>query len=142
MTSEQSATAQRIIAAVHARGSNAHDLRDAAHEAVHGLLSNLSSWERESLHRKLVKQLGSSRGRIGLLSEEVTARAVEAIVCERLGVAHDIKSFALVTLCEALKNGLYISWSASELAEIVRARMADPKTRALASRVIAMGDEP
>lgn len=140
MTPEHSATARRIIAAVQARGSDADDLRDAVHEAVHGLLGNLSSWERESLHRKLVERLGSSHGRIGLLSEEITARAVEAIVCERLGVAHDIERFALVTLWEALKNGLYISWGESELAKAVRARMGLPETQVLADRIVALGD--
>jgi len=142
MTDNPATTARRIVAAVQARGSDANDLRDAAHEAVHGLLGNLTSWERESLHRSLVERLGSSHGRVGLLSEEITARAVEAIVCDRLGVAHDIEQFARVTLWEALRNGLYISWGESELAQIVRTRMDNDETRALADRVIALGDEP
>ena len=142
MTDNPATTARRIVAAVQARGSDANDLRDAAHEAVHGLLGNLTSWERESLHRSLVERLGSSHGRVGLLSEEITARAVEAIVCDRLGVAHDIEQFAGVTLWEALHNRVHIPVGDAEFAGFVRTRMDNAETRALADRVIALGDEP
>lgn len=142
MTDDQATTARRIVAAVQAHGSDADDLRDAAHEAVHGLLGNLTSWGRNDIGRALVRRLGTPFEQSEVLSEEITARAVEAIVCERLGVAHDIEQFAGVTLWEALHNRVHIPVGDAEFAGFVRTRMDNAETRALADRVIALGDEP
>jgi len=142
MTENQAATARRIVAAVRALGSDADDLRDAAHEAVHGLLGNLTSWGRNNIGRALVRRLGTPCGRSEVLSEEITARAVEAIVCERMGVAHDIEHFAHITLWEALHNRVHIPVSEAEFAGFVRTRMDNAETRALADRIVALGDEP
>lgn len=141
MTENQATIARRIVAAVRARGSDAEDLRDAAHEAVHGLLGDLASWNRSAIHHSLAERLGP-KSRVGLVSEEITARAVEAIVCERLGEKHDLAACALVTLMEADSIGFRIPWSPAEFADAVRVRVADAETRALADRVIALGDEP
>lgn len=142
MTDNPATTARRIVAAVQAHGSDADDLRDAAHEAVHGLLGNLTSWGRNDIGRALVRRLGTPFEQSEVLSEEITARAVEAIVCERLGVAHDIEQFAGVTLWEALHNRVHIPVGDAEFAGFVRTRMDNAETRALADRVIALGDEP
>lgn len=140
MSAEKAATARRIIAAVQARGSDAEDLRDAAHEAVHVLLGDLSSWGRNDIGRSLVRRLGTFYGRSEVTGEEITARAVEAIVCERLGVEHSIERFTGVTLLEAIHNGVNIPVSDAEFAGFVRTRMTRPEAKALADRIISLGD--
>lgn len=142
MIDDQATIARRIVAAVRARGSDANDLRDAAHEAVHGFLGELASWSRISIDRALVRRIRTHCGRSEVLSEEITARAVEAIVCERLGAAHDIEQFMRVTLWEALHNGVHISVSEAEFAGFVRRRIDTAEARALADRIVALGDEP
>lgn len=140
MSAEKAATAQRVISAVRARGSDAEDLRDAAHEAVHGLLGNLSSWGRNDIGRSLAGRLRSFYGRSEVTGEEITARAVEAIVCERLCVEHSIERFTGVTLLEAIHGGVVIPVSDAEFAGFVRTRMKRPEAQALADRIIGLGD--
>ena len=127
---------QGILDAVRQRGSNAHDLRDAAHEATHGLELILPRWDRRIVDRALMRMRPDVRMR-----HEVTARAVEAVVCDRFGEEHSVDHFAMVTAIEALKAG--VSFDAGAFAEAVRSAMTHPRVMDLAERVCAlgMGDE-
>jgi hypothetical protein len=88
-----------IIRAVRARGSDARDLRDAAHEACHAIEADAHSWERESIHRAVRRDLDMYRA-------EVNARAVEQIVCRRLGVAIEtVRHWAFICGMESIKFG-------------------------------------
>lgn len=125
---------RRIVRAVRARGSNAHDVRDAAHEATHGLTLTLSRWDRQSVNRALMRL--RPRARMG---HEVTARAVEAVVCARFGEDHSVEENATLTAWEAARDGVAVD--AAAFAAKVRAAMATPQVMEIAERVCAMGDE-
>lgn len=72
--------ASRIIGAVQARGNDATNLRDAAHEACHALDYAVEGpWDRESIHDARPPERSSA------IASEIRARAVERLVCERLG---------------------------------------------------------
>lgn len=90
--------AERIVFAIRSRGSNAQDLRDAAHEACHALDVKLrGSWERERLHRALARHCGDPGTMIYF---EMRARAVEAVICEQIEGAHDLQKWVNVCLLE------------------------------------------
>jgi len=99
-------TPELILEAVRSRGSDARDLRDAAHEAHHALFAQVrGSWDREAIHTALVRH--SDRSGLGmgaLISYELDARAVERTVCLRLGVDHDLDKWSHITWMETLKN--------------------------------------
>jgi hypothetical protein len=95
----------QIIAAVWDLGSDASDLRDAAHEAHHALRCKLTQpWTREAVHEALV---GLCRGDgVLLLGEELDARAVEWTVCEAVGVSYDLEHWAFIAAMESLRVGV------------------------------------
>ncbi len=125
-------TAAAIIAAVAARGSNPHDLRDAAHEACHGIELALPEWDRESVHYALMDVRPGDR-----VAMECRARAVEQIVCARLGVATaPIETWAFLTSMEALKNRMDVPIDV--IVEGTRKRLDCPQTLALAERILAL----
>jgi len=131
--------AAAVLAAICKRGVIPHrdgDLRDAAHEACHGLELNLRPpWSRERVHRAIMRR------RIGeQVAMECTARAVEQIVCARCGVdAGDIKMWAFVTSMEALKNGVDAPINVFD--EGTRRSMNSPSALALAERILALSAE-
>lgn len=129
--------AKALIDAIRARGSNARDLRDAAHEAYHAIDAGLSSgWDREVIHRALCRK---HRRPIDLLMSEVMARAVEQIVCADLGVdpGGDVDRWAMVSAMEAIKFRLPHA-EPSVFARYVRKAMEDGTARAAADRVLAL----
>lgn len=100
--------AQYVIEAVRARGGNPRDLRDAAHEASHAIEAKVpdGKWERESVHGYILK-LEKKLGRSAMIGSELRARAVEQIVCRRLGTdPGTVDRWALVSAIEAAKRGL------------------------------------
>jgi hypothetical protein len=98
-------TPESLITAVRAKGSDASDLRDAAHEACHALSWRVSApWTRDNIHAKKPKPhriFGDMPG----IREEILARAVEQLVCVKLGVdCGTVSRWALVCWMEMLKN--------------------------------------
>lgn len=130
--------AEKIIKAIRARGSDATDLRDAAHEAHHALDAKAKKWDRESIHRALMR-----RHRCALLRSEVMARAVEQIVCTRLGVdpKGDVEKWALVACLESIKYGLPHT-DPSTFAAMVCREMSGAEAIAASDAVIALGSVP
>lgn len=132
-------SAAALIAAVRANGSDPRDLRDAAHEACHALDFDVPAgqWDRESIHER-------APTRSDLVRAEVLARAVERIVCERLGqplTPDECAQYTMIAGMEMLRNsrievplsvwqkGIALAYTSTEAA-----RMAD--------RVLALAAAP
>lgn len=128
-------TAARILTATRRRGVvpfESGDLRYASHEACHGIELGLDDWDVDTIHYALAEQRIGDR-----VVMECRARAVEQIVCARLGVAtKTIEQWAYVTSMEALRNRLDVPIDA--IVTGTRARMDCPKTLALAERILAV----
>lgn len=94
-------TADEVVQAIRARGSDTNNLRDAAHEAHHAIETKVPNgkWDRDTIS-KAVKRLGPGFA----AASEIAARAVEQVVCERLGVACAPLPERVLTACmEAMK---------------------------------------
>lgn len=128
---------ERIIAAVRARGSDATDLRDAAHEAHHALTAGLrKKWDRESIDRAICRKFQRPGA---AASEEILARAVEQLVCADLGVdCGTIDHWAFICCMEAAKFGQPFM-RPTEAKEAIERRMKSKEARAAADKVIALG---
>ncbi len=125
-------TPDALVAAVQAKGSDATTPRDAAHEACHALAWGVSKkWTRDNIHAK------KPRSRHEGLSDEITARAVEAKVCEKLGIPHDLEKWVGVCFMELLKNER-ISVPFDWLLSSIKARLASPATEDMATRVLGL----
>lgn len=103
MSATSAVTAEQIILAIRARGSDATDLRDAAHEAHHAIEAGIpeGKWDRDTISRAVKR-----KGRSWAAASEVKARAVEQVVCMRLGVPagrHPLEQWVLVSCMEAMK---------------------------------------
>lgn len=134
--------AHRILSAIRARGcepighgTDPGEFRHAVHEAVHGIRLGAKSWSNDAIHRACTRVRPGDR-----LREELIARAVEQLVCQRLGVACDtVEHFAFWTCMEALKNRVDIG-GPDEFARGVRRCMEDARTVApLVEQVLALG---
>lgn len=147
MTTDADPRAARIIAAVQARGSDAADLRDAAHEAHHAIEFKARRWDRTSIHRAV--EAGSKRRAhvlaspsIIAMTDEVTARAVEQMVCSELGVdCGSVTSWATITLLEAQKQGIPVP-GVEWIVERVHVAMGRESTRRAVARIIALSEIP
>lgn len=137
---------RRLLAAVSSRGNDAIDIRDAAHEACHGIQArHRGSWERESLHRGLLQ-----RSRKSILAEltysyapliawELDARAVEQIVCAKLAVVcWSIKTTSDITFHETLHHFKIRLPSIGWIEEQVTQRLERPALQRMADRVLAL----
>lgn len=126
-------TADALVDAVRARGSDARDARDAAHEACHALTWGVrKDWTRDNIHAK--KPRNRSEG----LSDEISARAVEAKVCEALGIPHDLEKWAGVCFMELIKNERIAVPSFDWLLAAITARLRSPVVAAMASRILEL----
>ncbi len=131
-------SAQAIIDAIRHNGSDAGDLRDAAHEACHAIEVGLRGpWDRESIHRALSRQ----RGPGAMVVLEIRARAVEQMVCASLGVdpGGDIEHWAFVAIMEAAKNARIGLPGLPWFADCVRTHMKTEECKRLRDAVIALG---
>jgi hypothetical protein len=133
-TTAHKAQADALVAAVRSRGSDATDARDAAHEAAHALTWSVTKkWTRNNIHAK------KPRIRADGVYDELTARAVEAIVCERLGIEHDVKHWAFVMVMEMAKNEKISLPSIDWAAEGIELRMKTRMAQELADEVMTLG---
>jgi hypothetical protein len=105
---DQVLAAAAVVAAVRRRGSDARNLRDAAHEACHALDVGLRGvWKRERIHTALCRKATEPSGyldRSELVAAELRARAVEALVCRAFNVDYDIRHWATVCLVETVHS--------------------------------------
>lgn len=128
---------QRIITRVRERGSDARDLRDAAHEACHALDAGARSWEREDIHAALDAK--AKRRRSYLWEAECLARAVEEVVCDRLDVAIDGRNERVLKACfEAVKRRYPFGDYDTTLRQ-VSVLIVDRRTLAMVDRILELG---
>lgn len=140
-TATQSSPADLFIAAVRARGSDAKNVRDAAHEACHALECGMTKpWEREALHRAITKHC-MKKGRSQLLMSEILARAVEQLVCRRLGVkVEPVEHWAFLACMEAIKFRYpYAGVRVEMMKQAIESAMTGDEADEMAKRVLALG---
>lgn len=128
-----------LLLAIRARGSDATTLRDAAHEACHALQWRVTKkWTRDNIHAKRPKARSSG------VADEITARAVEQLVCARLGVdCGTVERWADVCWLETLKNERISLPTGSWLADQIRTRMASDGAKRMTERVlVALCESP
>lgn len=134
--------AGKVLAEVRRRGSDAVDLRDAAHEASHALEFNLrGKWTRDRIHQAVIKRTSRSSviRAVSIIGTEIRARAIEQIVCQRLGVSIErIEVFASVALLE-MGCTFGSCPPETEFISAIRSRMNATNVIAMAERVIALG---
>lgn len=131
-------SAESVVRAVQNLGSDARDLRDAAHEAHHALSCGLTNpWERERIHRAVMR-----RGRAEAAINEIEARAVERIVCAEFGIdCGNVEQWAAIACMEAIKSGIRYP-SVAWFSDRVRDYMKRPEMRSAADRIIRLGIIP
>lgn len=107
-------TAEDVLEAIKARGYTPNPnrigpriddppLRDAVHETVHAIEARVpeGQWNRDTIDR-YVKRMGRANAAVS----ELTARAVEQVICEKYGLKVYTLSKAILTSCmEAIKFG-------------------------------------
>lgn len=97
--------AQALIDLARSKGSDARDLRDAVHEAVHGLQLGTDDWSR----RNLTKRFNAQTNKIPHFNLECEARGAEWLACERAGIEYDLASWAAIATLESAKQGMPFS---------------------------------
>lgn len=132
MTAEGAA----LVAAVRARGSDAKDPRDAAHEACHALEWGVTKrWTRNNIHAK------KPRNRSEAVASEIMARAVEQLVSARVGYdCGPVEKWALVCWMEMLKNEKIALPTDGWLEGAIRLAMERQTTKKMADRIIASAE--
>jgi hypothetical protein len=127
--------AAQVITAIRARGSDASDLRDAAHEAHHALDAGVPAGKRgrESIHCAIARKRPGDAA-----PSEVMARAVKQVVCADLGVRTEgVRHWAAISCLEAGKRG--IPWLPMAMAiEAIEEAMKSEEARRAADRVLAL----
>ena len=128
-------TAKRILAATRRRGVVPYepgDVRYATHEACHGIELALDDWDVDTVHFALAEHRIGDR-----VVLECRARAVEQIVCARLGVpTASIEHWAFITSMEALRNRIDVPIDV--FATGTRRRMDCPQTLSLVERILSL----
>lgn len=133
----------RLLNAIKARGYTPHeaaitlnDVRDAAHEACHALKWDVTKpWTRANIHAKSPERTGVR------IVHEVTARAVEQLVCADLGAPCDsIAKCAHNCFMELLFNERIRLPSGTWLEDRIREYMERAETLEMAARVLALGE--
>jgi hypothetical protein len=130
-----------IVQYVQGRGSDASDLRDAAHEAYHAIYAHAKRWDRESIHKALCKRIRKNWGRgeyyrSELIRQELRARAVEWIVCETLGVEYDLDKWADSVFWEAAKNMKILLPHDSQIADGIKRFKEHPSVKRAAQEIL------
>jgi len=127
---------ERIIAYAQAMGSDATDIRDAAHEACHAIEAHAEKWDRDGVHYAVVKKWKRPADQLGA---EVRARAVERMVCEHFGAEYDTEEWLGVAALETMKFGLFGLPEGFWLESTERA-MKSVNCKKLMEKVLALAD--
>lgn len=126
-------SADQLVAIVRSRGSDATDARDAAHEACHAIQWGVrGKWTRDNIHRRAPRVPGFG------VADEIKARAVEALICQRLGIDYDLPKWAMVCWMEQLKNERVALPSGSWLEDRIREQMGKPLVARFVEKVLAL----
>ena len=132
-------TGDELVAIVRARGSNANDPRDAAHEACHALDWDVKKpWTRDNIHARKPK---NSRifGPMPGVRAETLARAVEQLVCQRIGFdCGSVEKWAMVCWMEMLKNERISLPTDGFLEKAITEDMTSARAITMAERVLAL----
>lgn len=130
---------EALLLAIRARGVESSDLRDAAHEACHALQWGLTKkWTRTNVERA-----NPNKRRISLgLADEITARAVEQIVCKRLGAECQTVESCVMTMCMETVKFDRVSLPYDDMVKAVRRRITSPAAIIMADRVLALAETP
>lgn len=133
-------TADALLSAIQAKGSNATTLRDAAHEACHALQWGVKKrWTRDNIHAKKPKR-HRIFGDIGV-RDEMVARAVEQLVCARMGVdCGTVEHWAQICWMETFKNERISLPTGDWLEKQIKEYMTMASSARLADQVIALGE--
>ena len=123
-----------LVDAVRAKGSDAGDVRDAAHEACHALRWGVSKkWTRDNIHAR--KPKNRSEG----VRDEILARAVEQLVSADLGYdCGTVEHWATVCWMETIRNEGISLPVGDWLEKAIRSCMASKEARRWADRVLAL----
>lgn len=109
-----SVTAADVVMAVRDRGSNAEDIRDAVHEAYHGVTASAERWDRQSVHDAVARCIAPAlRGR-----NELEARAAEWAACDRFGVDYAVGEWAALACLEAARDNVWFPTHAEAVSRI------------------------
>jgi hypothetical protein len=129
--------AAALLSAIQSRGSDATDLRDAAHEACHALQWKVTKrWTRDNIHAKKPKRPGFGVG------DEIVARAVEQLVCRELGVdCGPVSKWAHVCWMETLKNERISLPTGDWLETRINEAMTGREANKLAAAVLALTEK-
>lgn len=138
----------RVIRYVQARGNDTRELRDAAHEAHHALYTGLRKpWTRDNIHAAVLRIARKQVSRVMplpdlLVRQELNARAVEWIVCERAGLEYDAPKWADVMWWETFKNMNIRLPDVEEVQAAITIAKGRPTIVRAAEAVIALADKP
>lgn len=138
-----------IINAVRSRGSDARDLRDAAHEACHAVELNVAvgSWDRDTIHDAIMATIGKRGGDTMMRSLQIarvirfetTARAVERLTCQRFDI--DIGDWADIAFMEAMQGAGIRLPSVDWIREQIDREVTTPQVKKLVAKIFALPDE-
>lgn len=132
-------TADSLLAAIRSRGVDSNDLRFAVHEACHALQWRVTKpWTSDNIHAKKPKP-HRIFGVAGGVRDEIQARAVEQLVCRRLGIdCGSVEQWAQVCWMETLKNERISLPTGDWLEKQILAEMASKSAERLADEVMAI----
>jgi hypothetical protein len=140
-----------IVHAVQRYGSDADDLRDAVHEACHALEVDVprGDWDRETIHdgimacyRKRSSAITRSFQLAAIIRFEVTARAVERLICAKFDVdIGDPRHWANIACIEAARGvGIKLPSPDWFLEQVEKAEPTD-RVQQTITRILALGTE-
>lgn len=130
--------AEKLVAAVRAKGSNASDPRDAAHEACHALRWGVRGrWTRDNIHAS--KPQRPAEG----VREEILARAVEQLVSKAVGYdCGTLAQWAFTCWMEMAKNEGISLPTGKWLENAITSAMGSKEAKLAADQVLALAATP
>jgi len=138
-------TAERLLAVIRSRGSDADTLRDGVHEAVHAIQAGLKDpWEREAIHEALQAKAAIDsqiefKAKVRMLVwYELQARACEWLACERFKIEYDIEYWALMMSMETVKTFHISPGTLEDVIEAIKITKQQLETKMLLDRVLAL----
>lgn len=127
--------AEKLLLALRARGVDSTDLRHSVHEAVHAFDAKLpeGEWSNERVAAAM-KRIGPGRA----ARSEVMARAVEQLVCKRVGIEiRPIEHWAGISVMEAIKFGdPFLTFRQAE--EAMKNAMESLEAKLIADRICGL----
>jgi hypothetical protein len=143
MTTRLKRSANDVVLAIRSRGSDAHDLRDAAHEATHAMQSRIRGpWERERLHAALERVTLRGNSNAGfirsMIRHELQARAVEMLACQQYGIPYEPEKWAMWCAMETVKTYRIDVGSIADLVDAIRTVAKQSETLDLLDRVLSV----